>query len=96
MAINNFIKVNISPVSSSSHQDCFLCGNVIVPFTKMRELVKVDEKGVETPNAVCVRCDNTLSGTYLALLNKKFPTIIATIQNYWNKYLTKTPLEWQA
>lgn len=95
MATKNFVKVNINPTASSQHQECFLCGNVIPPVTKIREVVKVDEKGVETPLAVCAECDNTLSGTYLALINRKWPTIIDTIKSYWNKYLMKKPLEWQ-
>jgi len=96
MAINNYIKVNVNPTSSSSHQECYLCGNTEVPFRKLREVVQVNEKGEEKPLAVCARCDNTLSGTYLGLFRKKFPQIVDTIKSYWNRYLTKTPLEWQA
>lgn len=96
MAVNNLIAVGIDPRGSSLHQECYLCGNTISPNTKIREIRKiVTDKKTDEALAVCNKCDNTLSGTYLGLLYKKYPQIIGTIQSYWNKYLTKTPLEWQ-
>jgi hypothetical protein len=92
----NIFKVSMVPTGSDYHQNCHMCKNPIPPHVKLREIVTtIGKTGKEEHNIICPNCDYILSDTYLALMARRFAVIRTSAANYWTRYCSKKPMEWQ-